>query len=98
MTHDDDANGFTDLTNKDLLRILMQEIADVRLELKNDIQGVDQKVDQLAQKVNQLDKKIDQVDKNVRNLTVKVDQNHLSFMTNIEDVSERVSTLETTVR
>ena len=46
----------------------------------------------------EVDKKIDQVDNNVRNLAVKVDRNQLAFMSNMEDLNQRVTTLEATVR
>ncbi len=67
-----------------LLRILMQEIADVRRELKEDIHELDVR----------LSGKIDSVALDLKSLTVKVDKNQVALVKNIEDLDRRVTVLE----
>jgi archaellum component FlaC len=85
MVHDDDDNGtFDDLTNRDMLRIILKEIADVSRELK---EGFDETY-------KKLDKKIDALSSDVKGLRLEVHQNQTSFIENLEEIDERVKILE----
>ena len=89
MVHDDDDNGyFNDLSNREILRILLEEIAGVRLELKDDIASLDRK---LSGRIDALD---DKLNRKIDNLAFKVDQNQICFMTNLNDIDKRVTVLE----
>ncbi|MBI1812731.1 hypothetical protein HY285_03430 [Candidatus Peregrinibacteria bacterium] len=90
MIQDDDDYGFEDMTNKDLLRVLLQEMADVRYELKQDIAALDQK---LTGKIDNIDQKLSG---KIDNLTLKTDQNQIAFMKNLDDIDARVRVLEAT--
>ncbi len=80
MTRNDDDNDVPDLSNRELLKVLMQEIADVRRELKEDIAV--------------LDNKITVVSSDLKGLRLQVHQNHTSFITNLQDHEKRIAVLE----
>lgn len=61
-------------SNKKLAKVLLDEIADVRHELKEDIHALDEKVGKIDTKVNQLDTKVGQLDVKVGQLDTKVNQ------------------------
>lgn len=92
--------GLKDLSksNRLMVNILMQEIVDVRRELKEDIHALDvklsNKIDGVENRMGQVEKSLVQVEKNLSNLTLKVDKNQTAFIRNIEDVDRRVSVLE----
>ncbi len=95
MIHSDDNDSFyKKLTTKKLLQMLMQEIVDVRRELKEEISELGRKIDHVDRKVDRVDKKVGAVDRKVEELTLKVDQNHITFMHNIDDLDIRVTVLE----
>ncbi len=71
--------------NRKFLDMLMQEIADVRLELKKDIAHLDQK----------LTKRIDTLSSDFQTLRIEVHQNQTTFMHNHNVLDTRVTTLET---
>lgn len=91
MADKDDSNGIPDMTNKEMLRLLLQEISYVRTELQQEISSVKK---ELKEDIVNLTKKIDQVDRKVDDLSFKVDRNHLTFMKNLDDVDKRVGVLE----
>lgn len=83
MAHDEDA-GVPDLSNRELLRVLIQEIVDVRRELKEDIASLDQK----------FTKKFDVLSSETKVLRLEVHQNHSSFIHRQDDLERRVEVLE----
>ncbi len=78
--------------NAHLLKMLMQEIADVRLELKQDINNLGIKMDKMGQ---DLEGKIGKVDRKLDLLNAKVDRNHEWCIRNIDGLDTRVRVLET---
>ncbi|MBM3227383.1 hypothetical protein FJZ27_00765 [Candidatus Peribacteria bacterium] len=93
IPHDD--NGIPDLTNREILKELLQEIAAVRTELKEDIASLDTKLscrmDKMDAKMSSVERRLDQ---RIGNLEVKVDRNFLCFMSNLESIDRRVVVLE----
>ena len=98
MVHDDKDTGVPDLSNRELLRVLMQEIVDVSRELKEDIMDLDQK---LSGKIDTIDQKltgrIDSLSSAVKVLRLEVHQNHASFIKRQNDLEKRVNVLEAQV-
>ena len=89
-------NGVPDLSNREILKVLMQEIADVRGELKQDIADVRSELKQdIAGVEGRLQRQISTLDIKMNALTVKVDQNFLCFMSNVDELGMRVTVLET---
>lgn len=87
--------GTSDLSNKDLLRILMQEIADVRHELKQDIGQLDMKLTGKIDSVHtSLKIDIQDVRKEVHASRAESHQNQVAFITNIQDHERRIVALE----
>lgn len=87
MVHDDDnnINGFyRDLSNREIMQILLEEIGLTRTELKEDIAD-------LRGEMKELDNKLSL---QIKNLSYKVDQNHVAFITNLNDHDRRLTTLE----
>lgn len=81
MVHnDEDDNGMENLTGKEVMRIVMQEVVDIRRELKDDIATLDRKFDIFTQEV--------------RNIGYKLDQNTVALMANINDHERRITKLE----
>lgn len=73
-------------TTERMLHMIMDEIVDVRNELKEEISDVR----------NELGGRIDTLAQDVRSLRLEVHQNHLTFMKNHDDFEKRVTTLEAT--
>lgn len=78
--------GLKDLSksNRLMLNILMQEIADVRRELKEDIHELDVR----------LSGKIDTLSSDLHTLRLEVHTNHATFILNHADLDKRVTVLE----
>ncbi len=95
MMQDDDSSGFKDLTNKDVLRILMQEIADVSRELKEDIAAVDGKLSRKLDQVHHtLSKTIETLSSDMQGLRLEVHQNQSILIRNVDGLDQRVMKLE----
>ena len=86
-----DDDGLEYLSNKKMLDILLQEIADVRYELKNDIRNLDLK---LSKRMDGLDGKIDVLSSEIATLKIEVHQNQTTFIHNHQELEKRVSVLE----
>ncbi|MFH0770153.1 MAG: hypothetical protein V1926_02130 [Candidatus Peregrinibacteria bacterium] len=94
-SNDDD--GVIDLSNKQLLKVLLDEIADVRRELKGDIADLDQKLTKRIDGVGHgLSKNIDALSSDFQALRIEVHMNQLTFMKNHEELEQRVVVLEAT--
>lgn len=95
MMNHDDTNGFEDMSNQEILRILLEEMSLVRGELKEDIAALDQKIDRVDRK---LSKKIDAVEeklsKQINMVSLKSDRNHTTFIRQLNDLDKRVTVLE----
>ena len=63
---------------------LKEEMAEMRKELKADIDRVDGK----------LTTAVKELKSDIRNLSYRVDQNHVSFMKNFDDVDQKVGNHE----
>lgn len=74
-----------------VVAVLMQEIADLRYEFKNDLSVLDQK---LTTRIDKIDVRIDTMDRKLDTLNLKVDRNHVAFMTNVREIDGRVAVLE----
>lgn len=96
--HDDGTDELTDLTNRELLRVLMQEIVDTRNELKQefkqDIADVDKKLIGIGGRVDVLEKKIDKVTSELHTLRIEVHHNQSTFIANQTALEKRVKVLE----
>ncbi|HVW66737.1 MAG TPA: hypothetical protein VHA78_03305 [Candidatus Peribacteraceae bacterium] len=79
------------LTNEKMLHILLQEIADVRYELKTDIQNLDQR---LSGRIDGLASDVTIIKTDLTSLRLEVHQNHLTFIKNHDDLEKRVTVLE----
>lgn len=92
---DDDTTGLPDLSNRDILRIMMQEIADVYADLKKDMVDIDggltQKIDNIASDMQVMKKELKS---DIHTLRLEVHQNQTSFMANHTALEKRVTTLE----
>ena len=75
MIHDDEDNDVPDLTNKELLKVLLDEIAAVRRELKEDIVVLDKKITRVSVDLGT-------VSSDLKGLRIQAHQNHTSFITN----------------
>ncbi len=85
-----DLNGsFDDLTNREILKLIMDEIMCVRNGLKEDVSNLGKN---LRKEMRDGFKK---VNKRIDNLNFKVDQNCMCFMTNLDSIDKRVTKLET---
>lgn len=86
---DDESNGeLPEITN----RMLMDEIAAVYRDLKGDIIQLGKS---LSGRIDRVENRLEGVEKNLKNLTYKVDQNQIAFLTNLEDHDRRIKVLET---
>ena len=94
MPHDDDAIGQEDISNNKMLKILLDEIVDVRNELKGEM--ADLKND-LKTDIRTVDAKVDALGKDVKHLSYNVSLNHSTLIKNTEDLHTRVSTLESII-
>lgn len=84
-----------DLSNRQILSILMQEIADVRLELKSDIAGLrtELKGDIFGLRT-ELKGDIAKVQSELHTLRIEVHQNQSTFIKNHDALEKRVTTVE----
>lgn len=81
MIHDDDENGeLPDLSNRELLRVVMQEIADTNKELSG--------------KIGAVASDLKDVKSELHTLRIEVHQNHSTFIANQTALDKRVKTLE----
>jgi archaellum component FlaC len=100
IQNDDD--GLPELSNRKLLQILMQEIADVRGELKEDsmrqtgmiMQEIVDVRSELKEDIGRLDTKIDGVSKDLHKLKHEINYNYVTFIKNHDDLDKRVTVLE----
>lgn len=84
----DNGNGqLPDLTNREILKVLLTEIADVRRELKQDIEALSRRMDGLEGRMDTLEEKVD-------TLRMEVHQNQTTFITNFDHLEKRVEVLE----
>jgi SMC interacting uncharacterized protein involved in chromosome segregation len=94
----DDTGELPDLSNRELLRLLSQEIVDTHRELQGDIQNLDKK---LSKRIDELDErlsgKIHSVQTEMRSLRSEVHQNQVAFMANHDALEKRVTKLEVAV-
>ncbi len=86
-----------DWSNRKIVKIILDEIADVRRELKEDIHALDEKVGKLDTKVNQLDTKVNQLAAEMRHMRSDFHRNQVSFIENQTDMDKRVCVLEVKV-
>jgi hypothetical protein len=85
MIHDDDEFGeLPELSNREMLRMIMQEIADTNKELSGKIDGVERN----------LGKRIDALASDVHTLRGEVHRNHSTFIANQTALEKRVKVLE----
>lgn len=84
---DDESGELPELSNRELLRVLMQEIVDTRNELKQDFKH----------DINRLERKIDTVSSDFQTLRREVHQNQSAFIVNHATLEKRVTTLEVAV-
>lgn len=95
MHDDDDTDELPDLTNRELLRVVMQEIADTHLELRGDIADLRM---ELKGDIANLDKKlsgrIDSVASEFHTLRLEVHQNQSTFISNQMALEKRVKAVE----
>ena len=96
---DDDDGNLPDLSNREILRIMMQEIADVRKELKEDIGALDlkfdRKIDALSADFKVLKSDFKTLRSDFYTLKLEVHQNQSTFILNHTDLEKRVMVLET---
>jgi hypothetical protein len=92
----DNGNGLTkDLSNGELLNIVMRGIADVRNELLEEIHNIQSKLVTSTKSLSNEIRKLDcRLSRDINNLSVKVDQNHVAFIKNIEDHDIRITKLD----
>lgn len=80
-----DGNGaLPDMTVKEAVGILLQEIDDVNIGIRQDLGG----------RVDRLEKKLDKLDGKVDGLRLEVHQNQTTFITNFDHLEKRVEVLE----
>jgi|GEM_PF-1349182 len=92
MTQNDDAFGdLPDLSNRALLRVLMQEIADTRNELKQEFK---QEFRRLDGRIDKVEKKIDVVASELHTLHIEVHQNQTACMANHAAPEKHITVLE----
>lgn len=92
MMHDDDENGeLPDLSNRELLRVVMQEIADTNKELSGKIEAVN--ID-LKNDIAGVKKDLKDLKSDVHTLRVEVHQNQSTFIANQTALEKRVKKLE----
>ncbi|MBI2635819.1 hypothetical protein HYW84_00635 [Candidatus Peregrinibacteria bacterium] len=86
-----DNDSVPDLTNKELLKTLLDEIASVRKELKEDISTLDER---LNDRIDGVSLQLNKFTSELKGLRFQLHQNHTSFITNQEELGKRVSALE----
>ncbi|MDD5040853.1 MAG: hypothetical protein PHX87_01740 [Candidatus Peribacteraceae bacterium] len=87
----DDENGIPDLSNKQLLKVLLDEIAAVRGELRADISALDRK---FTFRFDGLSAEFKTLKSDFQALRIEVHQNQLTLMNNREELEQRVEVLE----
>ncbi|MBP7114232.1 MAG: hypothetical protein KBA40_02135 [Candidatus Peribacteraceae bacterium] len=85
------ASSELDLSNRELLEIMMQEISDVRGELKVDISELKHV---LKADIADVGNKVVDLQINMRNARLEIGQNQAALVTNIETLNRRVTVLE----
>lgn len=80
-----------DLTNREILKILLDEIADVRLELKRDIEALSGRMDKLEAEMQEMKKELNG---KLDGLRMEVHQNQIMFMKGHDDLEQRVVAAE----
>lgn len=91
VQNDDEFGELPELSNRDLLRILMQEIVDTRKELKGDIANLDVK---LSNRIDSVESKLHSVASDLHTLRREVHQNQSTFIANYTALESRVKVLE----
>lgn len=95
---DNGNGGLPDLSNREMLKILLDEIADVRRELKEDIQHVDRKLggrmDGLETEMGSLKTEMGSLRTEMSSLRMEVHQNQITFLKNHEEHGKRLAVLE----
>jgi chromosome segregation ATPase len=71
MVQDED-DGLGDLSNRQMLKIIMTEIADVRFELKQDIEKIDIRMDGLESRMGRLESEVHDVKLELRDVKLEV--------------------------
>lgn len=96
MIHDnDDTDGVPDLSNRKLLEVLMQEIVDVRRELKQDIaDSRSESKRDIASMDQKFSGKFDALSSSLHLLKLELHQNQSTFILNHADLEQRVTVLE----
>lgn len=89
--HDDDIDDVPELPNKRLLKVVMQEIVDMRLELKGDIAELRK---ELKGDSTGLKGEIGGLRTEMRQMNEKMDRNFVAIMANIELHDRRLCLLE----
>ncbi|MEI8230063.1 MAG: hypothetical protein WCG83_02900 [Candidatus Peregrinibacteria bacterium] len=74
------------------VKVITQEIVDVRRELKEDIYSLEQK---LTHKIDSLASDVSTLKSTVSTLRLEVHQNHVAFIQNHDELEGRVTMLET---
>lgn len=95
MHDDDDTDELPDLTNRELLRVVMQEIADTHLELRGDIADLRTELKgDIADLRTELKGDIAQVKSELHTLRLEVHQNQSTFISNQMALEKRVKAVE----
>lgn len=95
MTYDDDTDELPDLTNREILAVVMQEFADMRNELKQEFkQDLSELKTELKEDIAKLSGRVDKVASELHTLRIEVHQNHSTFIANQRAMEKRVKTLE----
>lgn len=98
MIHRYDEGGQPNLSNKQMLQILLKEIPVIHRELSGDIRALDHK---LSARMNGIEGRLGKVKGQMNDLSsdmkilrLEVHQNQLAFMTNHHELQKRVTVLE----
>lgn len=99
MTYDDDTIDWSTVPPAKMFHLVMQELVDVRNELKQEfkegIATLDQKltgrIDRLTQEMVEMKKELKS---DIHVLRLEVHQNQIAFMTNHNSLEKRVKVLE----
>lgn len=100
--------GTTDISNKQMLKVLMGEMKSFRsqlailsLSLKEGLDNVWEAISSLHNRVGTVEKKVDVLSldvhglkSEVRQLRFKVDENQVTLITNDQDMEKRIKVLE----
>ncbi len=110
MTRTYDEDGQPNLSNKQMLQILVKDIPVMYKELRKDIQDLDQKlskkidgvdqkltkrIDSVTSDLHQVKSDLNSVKSDLKGLRIQVHQNHTSFITNQQEMEQRIAVLET---